>query len=252
MAAVAKCLEQHDCRVTLQEEETFSAAAVSRADAVFSMARSTPVLEELDTLPVPVLNPPAGLRHARRSWLTQLFADNAVPQPLSRVARVAEAFPDVVYPCWLKRGDACAQSSDDVRYVTDRRQLEQAWRSFRQRGIEEVVVQAHVEGDLVKFYGVEGTGFFHYYYPTAGNGFSKFGLERINGVASKYAFDVRRLAAESDRASRLLNLPVYGGDCIVRPDGRFYIIDFNDWPSFSCCREAASAAIARKILQAVE
>ena len=59
-------------------------------------------------------------------------------------------------------------------------------------------------------------------------------------------------SAEAERASRLLHLPVYGGDCIVEPDGSFYFIDFNDWPSFSCCREAASAAIAARVLRAIE
>ena len=83
-------------------------------------------------------------------------------------------------------------------------------------------------------------------------GFSKFGLERHNGKAHKYAFDTARLTAEAERASRLLHLPVYGGDCIVEPDGSFYFIDFNDWPSFSCCREAASAAIAARVLRAIE
>lgn len=41
---------------------------------------------------------------------------------------------------------------------------------------------------------------------------------------------------------------VYGGDCIVRPDGTFCVIDFNDWPSFSRCRGEAAEAIARLAL----
>ena len=36
---------------------------------------------------------------------------------------------------------------------------------------------------------------------------------------------------------------MYGGDAIVTSDGDFYIIDFNDWPSFASCREAAAEAI---------
>ena len=46
------------------------------------------------------------------------------------------------------------------------------------------------------------------------------------------------------RLAGLLGLEVYGGDCIVRQDGTFAIIDFNDWPSFSRCRNDAAKAIA--------
>jgi hypothetical protein len=38
---------------------------------------------------------------------------------------------------------------------------------------------------------------------------------------------------------------VYGGDAIVRSDGSFVIIDFNDWPTFSPCREEAAKAIIK-------
>jgi hypothetical protein len=41
-----------------------------------------------------------------------------------------------------------------------------------------------------------------------------------------------------------VGLQVYGGDCIVTVDGAWYMIDFNDWPSFSRCREEAAEAIA--------
>ena len=41
---------------------------------------------------------------------------------------------------------------------------------------------------------------------------------------------------------------IYGGDCIVRCDGSYAIIDFNDWPSFSVCRQAAARAIAKLVL----
>ena len=36
-------------------------------------------------------------------------------------------------------------------------------------------------------------------------------------------------------------------EAIVRADGSFCVIDFNDWPSFSRCREEAAEAIASLI-----
>ncbi len=52
------------------------------------------------------------------------------------------------------------------------------------------------------------------------------------------------LRSAAERASAAVGVDVYGGDCIVRADGSFCIIDFNDWPSFSRCREDAAVAIA--------
>ena len=47
-----------------------------------------------------------------------------------------------------------------------------------------------------------------------------------------------------DRLATTIGVIVYGGDAIVRSDGSFVIIDFNDWPTFSPCREEAARKIA--------
>lgn len=77
---------------------------------------------------------------------------------------------------WVKRGDGAAQSKEDVRFCKDEEALAQAKTDLRQRGVTDIVVQAHVTGDLVKFYGVEGADFFRRYYPTD-DGETKFGDE---------------------------------------------------------------------------
>ena len=72
-------------------------------------------------------------------------------------------------------------------------------------------------------------------------------LEAINGETRGYPFDVKKLKAYSDRASEVLDVPVYGGDCVVSSSGEIRIIDFNDWPSFARCREEAGKKIAECI-----
>lgn len=144
---------------------------------------------------------------------------------------------------WIKRGDAAAQTKDDVLYCRDEGELSMAEKQFELRGITDYVVSAHILGDLVKFYGVEGTGFFRVFYP-GDDGISKFGDETRNGKPWYYAYDRERLQRETSRLARLVQVPVYGGDAIITHDGTFYIIDFNDWPSFSRCREEAAEAIA--------
>lgn len=220
-----------------------------KPDIVFSMARDEKTLDllsEAGHVGALVINSAQGVRNCQRSLLDRLMRENNLPVPPSdEDAPTATRLFDgrqkpVAY--WLKRGDAAAQSHDDVVFCKDKETLEEAKRNFRSRGITDMVVQAHVEGDLVKFYGVEGTGFFRTFYPSD-DGQSKFGDEKLNGNAHHYFYPKEHLQAEAEKTSRLVNVPVYGGDAIIRPDGEFVIIDFNDWPSFSRCRDDAAEAI---------
>jgi hypothetical protein len=76
---------------------------------------------------------------------------------------------------------------------------------FRSRGIGYAVVNKHLAGDLVKFYGVAYTDFFYWYYPSPTGG--KFGLEVINGASVGYSFDQQALKRCGDEAAHLLNVP---------------------------------------------
>ena len=82
---------------------------------------------------------------------------------------------------------------------------------------------------------------------SATTGYRKFGLERHNGEPHHYAYNAEALQQAANVAARALGLTIYGGDAIVSPDGHFYIIDFNDWPSFAACRKEAAKAIAERI-----
>ncbi len=225
------------------------------ADIIYNMGRDTCFLASLARhTGVPVINSPSALLSATRTALTERFGAEGIPIPRSYTFRTATLAPaDADAFCescgnriWLKRGDACAQSAEDVRHIQDTDSLHTALEDFARRNITDGVLCEHVAGDLVKFYGVEGTDFFYLYYPTEGKNFSKFGLEKINGAPTGFAFRTQALKACADHAARLSGFIVYGGDAIIRRDGSFVIIDFNDWPSFSrCCNEAARAIAAR-------
>ena len=58
-------------------------------------------------------------------------------------------------------------------------------------------------------------------------------------------FSVEEMKVVIDRLAKEIGVIVYGGDAIVRSDGSFVIIDFNDWPTFSPCREEAGKAIGK-------
>lgn len=149
---------------------------------------------------------------------------------------------------WVKRGDASAQTSADVLFRPDYESAMTTANEMKAKGITEIDIRAHITGDLVKFYGVTDTDFFCYYYP-GDDGQSKFGDEQRNGKPAHYPFDKKQLQQMVNQAATLLQTGIYGGDCIIQPDGTPVLIDFNDWPSFSRCRTEAAQAIAEHIVQ---
>lgn len=227
------------CSSFIKEEELpLHSTMLHDAGIILSMARGNDALQILTNAGrhALVVNSAAAIVLNTRSRIDSLMRANNIPAaPLhSRKG------------WWIKRGDQAAQEKSDVRFATDDNEKLRIVGEFKQRGISNLVVTAHVEGDLVKFYGVAGTGFFHICYPTDGN-FSKFGDESINGKALHTAFNLNCLHNDASKLAKLTGIMVYGGDCIVRPDGSYAIIDFNDWPSFSCCRNEAAQAIAQLI-----
>ena len=211
---------------------------------IISMARSTKALECLEQLElsgIQVLNPSTGVWACQRSNIDKVMRENHLPFP-----------PDEGNDgYWVKRADASAQSKEDVCFCQDWTEVENVKSAFMQRGIINIVVQAHVKGDVVKFYGVEDTGFFRYYY-SGDDTETKFGDEERNGKPQYYPFSSSNLQADAEKLACLLQTPIYGGDAIVREDGSYVIIDFNDFPSFSRCREEAAKAIVGRMKQKVE
>lgn len=205
-------------------------------DCIYSMGRLPETLARLEGLNA--INSSEGIYNCARCRLEEIMQHIGTPM----------APRDGDHGYWIKRGDAAAQSKGDVQFAATQAELEQKKAEFAQRGIHRYTISAHVSGDLIKFYGVAGTGFFRYYYPTD-DGESKFGDEQRNGVAHHYPFDSAELEHSADTLAEAVGIKVYGGDCIVDEEGRYYVIDFNDWPSFSRCREGAATAIASLILK---
>ena len=203
-------------------------------DAIFTMGREPETIEVLKALQgVRIINRPEGIENCARTKLQSIMAQTGTPVP-------PEEGPDGY---WLKRGDAAAQLKGDVQFAPTKAELDAKIGEFLSRGITDYTVSAHVVGDVVKFYGVLGADFFRYYYPTD-DGQSKFGDEAHNGLAHHYPFSETQLQYEAKRLAKAVGVEVFGGDAIIRSDGNFCIIDFNDWPSFSRCRPEAASAIA--------
>lgn len=223
---------------------TESVGAVNVYYQIISMARSSKALDSLEQLEqsgIQVFNPSAGVWACQRSNIDKVMRENHLPLPPDK--------GDDGY--WVKRADITAQSKEDVCFCHDWSEVEKIKSTFMQRGITDVVTQAHVKGDVVKFYGVEGTGFFRYYY-SGDDTETKFGDEERNGKPQYYSFSSSNLQADAEKLACLLQTPVYGGDAIIQEDGSYVIIDFNDFPSFSKCKKEAAKAIFERVKLAVE
>ena len=153
--------------------------------------------------------------------------------------------------CWIKRGDFHAMHKEDVSYCRHIEEAQDMLQEYWLRGIRRAVINRHLEGDLIKFYGVSGQPFFYWFYPFD-MGHSKYGYEAVNGKSQGIPFSLDYLKEICQKASDTLEVKIYGGDCIVDPDGSIRIIDFNDWPSFAPCRKEASPHIAKCILKAAK
>lgn len=234
--AVGRLLAAQGCTVGgIKEEELTSGCT---ADIILTMARTPQALDVLrqkEAEGCTVVNRPCGVAACSRSNIDRLMRSNGLP------AAPAEGRDGY----WIKRGDEAAQCRGDVVFAPDVAERDEALRRFALRGVGDVVVTAHVLGDVVKFYGVAGTGFFRTFH--AAGGFSKFGDEQVNGAPKYYWFSAEGLKGDAERLAALAGIDVYGGDCIVRSDGTYAIIDFNDGPSFARCRDEAAAAIATRV-----
>lgn len=224
---------------------------------IFTMARSKEVVEKLkeyENRGAVVVNSGYGISNCTREQMTRLLVDNNIPHPRSIITptkdhHIAQRLKEEgMDNCWIKRGDFHAIHREDVTYVRHIEEAEGILSEYALRGIPNAVINEHLVGDLVKFYGVAGSDFFYWFYPFNMN-HSKFGHEQINGKATGIAFSVEDMHAICERSAQVLKVKIYGGDCIISPEGEIRIIDFNDWPSFAPCRDQAAPHIARCIIE---
>ena len=208
LQAVGEKLRERGASVSYVKEELLQDKRWKLGDRVgviFSMARSEKslaVLQQAQAEGVMVVNDPRSIEicNSRRA-IDGLMRSNRIP-----AAPYYERGKG-----WIK-----ADRGHDVRFAAN----EEEMLAFKQQ-VEDPLLTAHVEGTLVKFYGVADRFFSPQGYP--------------------------QVAEAAARLARLVGIQVYGGDAVLLSDGNFAIIDFNDWPSFSSCREEAAAAICRLI-----
>lgn len=245
-------LRKRGCEVKVYSEDQLIGGQVNE-DIIINMCRhhrSFPILQRKEDDGALVLNSGYGVENCTRERLTRILVGSNIPTPDSLMVNTNEVVIERMKQAgmtkvWVKRGDFHTMHKEDVTYVSHPAEAQEVLQEYFLRGIKRAVINRHIEGELLKFYGVYGSGWFHCFYHNGSR--DKRGTDE-----DKPRFDVDALHEVCNRAADLLDVKIYGGDAIILPDGSFTIIDFNDWPSFAPCRSEASGVIARAILSEIK
>lgn len=257
--AVADQLRKRGIEVHIYSEEHFIANNVDEA-VIICMCRDPRSIVKLQAAEDSgrlVINSGYGIENCTRERLTRILVGNSIPYPDSFTVHTNEVVKDRLRrggftQCWIKRSDTHTMHKEDVSYVRNPEEAQEVLQEYFLRGIDRAVVSRHLSGDLVKFYGILGQPFFYWFCPFVANGGS-YGCPALNeGGPEALKAMGQQLRAICQRAAEELNVRVYGGDCIILPDGSVSIISFNDWPSFASCRAEAAAQIAKSVLASIK
>ena len=255
--AVADRLRKRGYIVNIYSEEQFQTQDIEEP-IILNMCReqaSIKKLQELEDAGRLVINSGYGITNCTRERMTRLLLGNGIPYPESLIVNTNEDVRKELEEsgfktCWIKRGDFHAMHKEDVSYCRHADEAQEILHEYFYRGIKRAVINRHLPGDLLKFYAVAGQPFFYWFYPFD-EGHSKYGHEAINGHSKGIKFDENHLHDICQRAAEIMDVKIYGGDCIVDPDGTIRIIDFNDWPSFAPCRDEAAPYNAKCVIKAI-
>ena len=250
---VADELKAMGAKIELMDERTFLQNGVKN-QIVFSMVRNPKSVEkliEMEENGALVINSGNAINNCYRANVSRILTDNYISYPKSIIVKTNEIVWEELnvfkkYPLWIKRGDVHAIHKEDVVLVYCLEEANNVLHEFDKRGIQEAVIMEHVEGDIIKFYGVRETGFFHWFNSLDSN-HSKFNIEKEVNSNNHTPFNINDLQELAEAAARLAGVFIYGGDVIVRKDGSLCLIDLNDWPSFAPVRDVAAKYIAKLI-----
>ncbi len=261
---VAKHVEEAGYQVSLKRPDELGEAGdpqhVLTADLLPSLVflmcerlEALRVLGPLEMRGIPHVNPLEGVLNTYRDRMITLLTASGTPIPESQIISCnpserdqssVERWADLC-PIWVKRADVHNTQAGDVELLRSPEELQNKLVALNTRGIARAVLQRHIPGDLIKFYGVgrpdgehRQERWFRWFY-------------HRDQELNKYPFPEEALQAITRRAATALSLEVYGGDAIVAPYGEIFLIDINAWPSFALFREEAASQIAAWLLHRV-
>ncbi len=223
---VGKRLREKGFEVEMVEPQDFKEGL--RADMVFSMARTKKIHEILQTYldrNVFVINDPKAVADSMNRELSyRRLQEAGVAVPETRLVPLGELSMEALGgKAILKRPDR----HEFTTVVENEKQLNEAIKSYKEQGLGSIIVQRFVSGKHVKYYAI-------------GEEIFLMNTETVAGKARE------QMEEQAVLAGKATGLDIYGGDFIAAGE-KAWLVDINDWPSFSAIREEAAAQIAELI-----
>ena len=247
---VADQLRKRGCEVNVYSEDQFINNGVNEK-IIVNMCRekrSIERLQHLEDMGMLVINSGYGIENCIRERMARIFIGSSIPYPETIITDTDEAIRERltkagITRCWIKRGDSHTMHNEDVTLVRHPEEAQEILQEYFLRGIKRAVINRDIEGEMIKFYGILGTPFFYW-----------LTTRSSSAIARKQpaTFDESRLKALCSAAAEILDVKIYGGDCVLSHDGKMRIIDFDDWPSFAPCRQEAATNIAKFVMSSVK
>ena len=264
MNAVGDQLRKRGCEVRLYSEEQFGMldeaglSEIREMDCVLAMCRSpkcVDMLRRLEDEGMYVVNSGYGIENCRRERMSRILVGHSIPYPVNITVDTDKSMLNIlrelnIDKCWIKQADYHSMHKEDVTFVRHAEEAQEVLHEYFLRGIRRAVINAHVIGDLIRFYGVKNIGFFNSFLPMDSRHFSPDDPDTSD--EPKEGLDKNKLKELCEQAAEALDVEIYGGDCMLLPNGELMIIDVNDWPSFAPCRKEASSSIARHVLRRIK
>ena len=249
-AMVCDRLRDHGYELeVIDEDDLASVLESSKPERIISMAQrpeNTALLAKLESDGVPIVNSFSSVLNTYRVFMALRLAEEpafAKTRILSSlIEEDLEDFEKNAWemirktlgkPFWLKRGDMHATDPGDVLLIHSAEEFADALGNFRSRSVETAIVQEHVDGEVIKFYGVADGRFFHAQHFT---------------TEKPFEGDQREMQQQADAMAEQLGLTIYGGDLVIGNDGALLFIDMNAWPSFGTVREEGVPKMVEAII----
>lgn len=236
-----KHLEARGFQVSLKTPDEVAQAGDSHPPNIFLMCERLEIIDQLrqwEQRGVRHVNRPSAILHTYRDQMLTLFERDGIEFPASRLVHTTALDIAQAGPVWVKRADVHNTQEGDVVFARTQSDTAQTLARMAERGIRQAVLQEHVPGDLIKFYGIGDSGLAQGQAP-----WFQWFYHKDQTVAG-HRFDQGALASLAQRAAAAIGLEVYGGDAIVTKKGALCVIDLNAWPSFALYRDEASERIA--------